>query len=380
MVQNSYEEAKYKPVMCVRALAHSSIHVPKDVAEDALVRTSAVVIACLTACLTAFLAASLPACTIFANFTDSPVENSHQYQQNPIIQTTHTASTAAFIQSDSVARYVLASIRNARSRLYDNRGTYFNGMPLQDYVSRCGLSKEAYVNNIQYDAANEQDAFRRAQETAQHGKFGHFGPDGVSAPDYTGRKAWAENLSWGVDLAGSMQLWIQNEESALRATGGAFSEDNGHLYQILNPSNISFGYGEASGGPYGVVGALTLSEYNGDIDYPDGKIGPESPEEQKKRAEEEQKKKEEQQRKDEEAKKKVVAHKKHGKRVKHKHHKKFASAMKKSSVTHGFMSFVIVLSSTLALCVVAVVAWIFLRHHLVAKRRFAKHSLVAKHC
>lgn len=380
MVQNSYEEAKYKPAMCVSALAHPSIHVSKDVAEDALVRTSAVVIACLTACLTAFLAASLTACTIFANFTDSPVENSHQYQQNPIIQTTHTASTAAFIQSDSVARYVLASIRNARSRLYDNRGTYFNGMPLQDYVSRCGLSKEAYVNNIQYDAANEQDAFRRAQETAQHGKFGHFGPDGVSAPDYTGRKAWAENLSWGVDLAGSMQLWIQNEESALRATGGAFSEDNGHLYQILNPSNISFGYGEASGGPYGVVGALTLSEYNGDIDYPDGKIGPESPEEQKKRAEEEQKKKEEQQRKDEEAKKKVVAHKKHGKRVKHKHHKKFASAMKKSSVTHGFMSFVIVLSSTLALCVVAVVAWIFLRRRLVAKRRFAKHSLVAKHC
>lgn len=384
MVQNSYEEAKYKPAMCVSALAHPSIHVSKDVAKNALVRTSAVIIACLAACLAVCLAmcstASLPAYAIFANFTDSPVENSHQYQQNPIIQTTHTASTTAFIQSDSVARYVLASIRNARSRLYDNRGTYFNGMPLQDYVSRCGLSKEAYVNNIQYDAANEQDAFRRAQETAQHGKFGHFGPDGVSAPDYTGRKAWAENLSWGVDLAGSMQLWIQNEESALRATGGAFSEDNGHLYQILNPSNISFGYGEASGGPYGVVGALTLSEYNGDIDYPDGKIGPESPEEQKKRAEEEQKKKEEQQRKDEEAKKKVVAHEKHGRRVKHKHHKKFASAMKKSSVTHGFMPFVIVLSSALVSCVVAVVAWIFLRHHLVAKRRFAKHSLVAKHC
>ncbi|WP_240318279.1 hypothetical protein [Gardnerella swidsinskii] len=84
-----------------------------------------------------------------------------------------------------------------------------------------------------------------------------------------------------MDLAGSMQLWIQDEESALRATGGSFNEDNGHLYQILNPSNISFDYGEASGGPYGVVGALTLSEYNGDIDYPDGKIGPESPEEQK---------------------------------------------------------------------------------------------------
>ncbi|WP_240318280.1 hypothetical protein [Gardnerella swidsinskii] len=150
-------------------------------------------------------AVCLAACAISQNFADFTLENSnayhqayhqaynreyhHEYHQNPIIQTTNSASAAAFIQSSNVARYVLSSIRNARSRLYDDCSTYFNGAPLQDYVSRYGLTKEAYVNNIQYDSANEDDAFRRAQETAQHEQFGHFGPDGVSEPDYTGRKA-----------------------------------------------------------------------------------------------------------------------------------------------------------------------------------------------
>lgn len=197
--------------------------------------------------------------------------------KNPIIKQKNVARSVGWVRSVDVVRYVLASIRNARSRLYDDRSIYFEGIPLQDYVSRCGLTKQAYVNNIQYDSANEEDAYRRAQETAQHGKFGHFAPDGKSAPDFNGRKAWGENLSWGTDLAGSMRLWIQNEEGPLRATRGAFTDENGHLYQILNPRNISFGYGEAQGGPYGIVGDLTLSEYNGDIDYPDGKIGYGSP-------------------------------------------------------------------------------------------------------
>ncbi|MDK8691419.1 hypothetical protein QP826_01395 [Gardnerella swidsinskii] len=124
-------------------------------------------------------AVCLAACAISQNFADFTLEHSkaynreyhHKYHQNPIIQTTNFASSAAFIQSSNVARYVLSYIRNARSRLYDDRSTYFNGVPLQDYVSRYGLTKEAYVNNIQYDSANEEDAFRRAQETASMGSL-----------------------------------------------------------------------------------------------------------------------------------------------------------------------------------------------------------------
>lgn len=98
-------------------------------------------------------AVCLAACAISQNFADFTLENSNayhqaynrEYHQNPIIQTTNSASAASFIQSSNVARYVLSSIRNARFRLYDDCSTYFNGVPLQDYVSRYGLTKEAYV-------------------------------------------------------------------------------------------------------------------------------------------------------------------------------------------------------------------------------------------
>ncbi|WP_231130942.1 hypothetical protein [Gardnerella swidsinskii] len=128
-------------------------------------------------------AVCLAACAISQNFADFTLEHSkayhqaynreyhHEYHQNPIIQTTNSASSAAFIQSSNVARYVLSSIQNARSRLYDDRSTYFNGVPLQDYVSRYGLTKEAYVIIFSTILTMKRMLFRRAQETASMGSL-----------------------------------------------------------------------------------------------------------------------------------------------------------------------------------------------------------------
>lgn len=184
-----------------------------------------------------------------------------------------TVDTNWQIKDASIAANVLRCIRQTRSKLYDDRSVYFEGMPLQDYVTKKGLTKEQYVNDIQYDRANEEDAYRRAKETRQHGKIAHLGPDGVSKPNYVGRKAWGENLAWGSDAAGSMEVWTYGELSALKNSKGHFNLNSGHLYQVLNPDNISFGYGQVDGGPYGEVSALTLSHYHGDSDYPGGKIG-----------------------------------------------------------------------------------------------------------
>lgn len=282
--------------------------------------------------------------------------------KNPILPQKNTAVRTSWIKSDSIASYVMSEIRNARSRLYDDRSMYFEGVPLQDYVRRFGLTKQAYVNNIQYDSENEEDAYRRAQETAQHGKIGHFGPDGVSDPDYSGRKAWGENLSWGLDLYGSMKGWIGDEEAPLRSARGYFTEEDSHLYQILNPSNLSFAYGEAPGGPYGIVGVMTLSEYHGNIDYSVGKIGPSGPsEDEKRRAEEEEarKKKEEEERKarEEEEEKLRLARKAH---KAHKNHHKVVKALKKIKALNW------VLAATIASVVIVVIAavacgiWYFL--------------------
>lgn len=176
------------------------------------------------------------------------------------------------IKDNKVASYILGEIRNLRLKYYQDGVTLMNGMPLADYVASKGLTKEQYIDGIRYDRANEEDAYRRAEETAKHGKIDHLGPDGVSLPDYTGRKAWGENLAWGEGPEESMHDWAEEEESQLRQANGMINGDNAHLYQILNPENISFGYGEAAGGPYGKVSALTLSTQVGDTDYRDDKL------------------------------------------------------------------------------------------------------------
>ena len=252
-----------------------SLTMRNDAQTSRLLRVKHAVLVALAACVVVAMSCCVASYSTARHSDFSSASYSTVSSQKPILQSNHNA-IATSVRSYGTARYIISAIRNARSRLYDDRSMYFEGMPLQDYVSRYGLSKAAYVNNIQYDSENEDDAYRRAQETAQHGQFGHFGPDGVSAPNYAGRKAWGEDLAWGTDLAGSVQMWIPDEEASLRAAGGRFTEDNGHLYQILNPRNLSFGYGEASGGPYGIVSALTLSLYNGDTDFPDGKVSGDS--------------------------------------------------------------------------------------------------------
>jgi|GEM_PF-4500800 len=176
------------------------------------------------------------------------------------------------VQNQSVASYILGAIRDVRSKYYDDGVTLMNGMPLADYVASKGLTKEQYINDIRYDRANEEDAYRRANETVQHGKLGHFAADGVSLPNYDGRKAWGENVAWGESPEEAMSDWTAGEESALHQSNGAATTDNAHLYQILNPENISFGYGEIAGTKYGRVSVLTSTQV-GDTDYPQGKLG-----------------------------------------------------------------------------------------------------------
>ena len=176
------------------------------------------------------------------------------------------------IKDDKVASYILGAVRAVRLACYDDGVTLMDGMTLPNYVASKGLTKEQYIDGIRYDRANEEDAYRRAAETVQHGKLGHFGPDGVSLPDYTGRKAWGENVAWGETDEGSISSWANEEEADLIKSRGFINTDNGHIYQMLNAENISFGYGSANGTSYGRVTVLTFSTQVGDTDYQDGKI------------------------------------------------------------------------------------------------------------
>ncbi|KAA9293728.1 G5 domain-containing protein [Aerococcus urinae] len=188
------------------------------------------------------------------------------------------------IQDPQQAEKALEIIRNTRNTYYDDETVPFEGIPLKNYVTQKGLTKEQYVNDIRYDRMNEKDAYIRAEETAIHGKIDHKGPDGVSKPQYQNSDATLENLSWGrPNVEVDMKAWTSSELPALKGANGKFTANNGHLYQILNPNNISFGYGRFSKFAPGVdsskyknaidpIGTLTISRQVGDTDYPAGKI------------------------------------------------------------------------------------------------------------
>ena len=213
-------------------------------------------------CLT--VAASAIACVAMIIPTAGSANASFTVENNSVAN----VNTNWQIKNPQLASYILNEIRNLRSKYYEDGTTLMNGMPLADYVSSKGLTKEQYIDGIRYDRANEEDAYRRVAETIAHGKVGHFAADGVSDPNYEGRKAWGENLAWGQSAEEAMNDWSANEEKALHDANGVANIDNAHLYQILNPENISFGYGEGAGTSYGSVCALTLSTQVGDTDYP----------------------------------------------------------------------------------------------------------------
>lgn len=188
------------------------------------------------------------------------------------------------IQDPQQAEKALEIIRNTRNAYYDDETVPFEGISLKNYVTHKGLTKEQYVNDVRYDRMNEKDAYIRAEETAIHGKIDHKGPDGVSKPQYKNSNATLENLSWGrPNVEADMKAWMSSELPALKEANGKFTANNGHLYQILNPNNISFGYGRFSKFAPGVdsskyknaidpIGTLTISRQVGDTDYPAGKI------------------------------------------------------------------------------------------------------------
>ncbi|AMB99064.1 hypothetical protein AWM75_03185 [Aerococcus urinaehominis] len=180
------------------------------------------------------------------------------------VQAAPVTSAETTPAASSVASQTINEIQTTRSTMYDDPSIPFEGQTLQTYVTNQGLTKDQYVNGISYDTAVEQTAQRRAQETAAHGQINHTA-DGVNPATYNDSSAWGENLAFGTSLSvgSSFDMWVDKEVAPLKAANGHFNFDNGHLYQILNPANKSFGYGQVSGGPYGQVSALALSQKQG---------------------------------------------------------------------------------------------------------------------
>lgn len=56
------------------------------------------------------------------------------------------------VRNVATAKYVLSEVRRIRTLFYDDPNVRYNHMSLKDYLSTHNISKEQYVNGIQYDS------------------------------------------------------------------------------------------------------------------------------------------------------------------------------------------------------------------------------------
>ncbi|GAB3086150.1 hypothetical protein [Corynebacterium aquatimens] len=149
----------------------------------------------------------------------------------------------------------LPELRKLRGQMWD-LNPYFTlgtsnpeGYHLRDVAESFGLTtKEAYANAAHLDHGLTRIAVQRA---AEHGAVSiqpHVRPDGTSAFTATYRNSSAsggESLASGRNLKDSVSKgWGHGELLALNASRGVWNYSNGHLHQMLNPSNRYYGFGE----------------------------------------------------------------------------------------------------------------------------------------
>lgn len=144
------------------------------------------------------------------------------------------------LAQQDVREKAISNLRRLRGEMWDKNPPY-NSSTLRQEAARYGLtSKEAYVNAISWDVELEKKAIQRAVEAGLVAN--HIRPDG------SGYDIGFENLAWGYSVTSAVYNgWGIGELDALIAAKGAFTYDNGHLHNQLNPNLKSFAVASVRG-------------------------------------------------------------------------------------------------------------------------------------
>lgn len=141
---------------------------------------------------------------------------------------------------------VLPYLRNVRAHMYE-QNVLFNGEKLQDVVADAGLSKDEYVNGLQWSGDMERIAVQRAVEEYYSGTISHDRPTGEDpfTATLSGNVAtWAESLCTGyAALELCLNEMTYGEEGVLNSAEGHFNAANSHLHSALNPEFLYVGAG-----------------------------------------------------------------------------------------------------------------------------------------
>lgn len=167
----------------------------------------------------------------------------------------------AKIQSEA-----LPALREIRAKMYDDKEVLFDGKPLYKVVQEQGMTREQYINAVQWSTDLERSAIQRAYE--QNITWGHVRPDGRSYKEADVRGRWpGEILTTQADIAVSIAdvkngSWAGERDDLIRYNG-AFNNDTGHLYNLLNPRYKSYGFARVGGVTVGWMEGATSTSTGG---------------------------------------------------------------------------------------------------------------------
>lgn len=161
--------------------------------------------------------------------------------------------TTMELNQTEVQSVALPYLRKVRADMYDSNVPFqsiYNSSPgryLRDVVAAYGLSRDEYINGLEWSGDMERIAVQRAIEEKYSGKISHDRANGTSSLTTVipgGSRTSAENLCQGhIAVETCLEALTYDEERYLRRSNGAFNGDSGHLYNILNPRNSYVGVG-----------------------------------------------------------------------------------------------------------------------------------------
>lgn len=169
----------------------------------------------------------------------------------------------------------VAKIRELRGKMWDQNVPFLElrgagNTRLRDVAANNGLTtRQQYVDAMQYDNGLSRIALQRAVEASR--LFDHqrqanstctSNCGSTSTATFNGVSPAGENLHSASNVARAVDDWGMGEVAALKLAGGEMNMRNGHLYNLINPANRSFGIagvvtaeGEASVAVFGSRGA-----------------------------------------------------------------------------------------------------------------------------
>lgn len=152
-----------------------------------------------------------------------------------------------YLDQESVVKDSTSKLKEIRAYMYDNNVPY-DGGTLQDAAKEAGFAtRDAYINSAIVSEGLSKIAIQRAAETATHGYIAHkrANDSDIYTAEINDKFSFnGEIIAWYGSMSSAFDGWSYGELEDLKASNGFWNMNNGHLHNLINPHNITFGFAE----------------------------------------------------------------------------------------------------------------------------------------